>query len=444
MNAGVSDVTGDMTRRTSDGALALLLLLIVLLSTGSFSPELIDASRNDLLQQALVEVLWIAVVAIALPRLRLERYAWDPRIGAIAAFVFYGALSSLWSSDGVSAMMKGGAMTFNILAVFLLAAVLRFEVVVGVLVAGLALLDLASLALVILMPDIGLVQTWQHAGQWSGVFEQKQTLGITSAMLLYLTAMRLPARGDLGWRALHLAIAALATACILGSGSRGGGGLALAAAALGFFSDRSRLVRAVAAVTPVLASAVALGLLSMLVVSDRDVLNFGAGDVDLTDRTRIWKHALDWVGGGNLIFGSGLNGFWSRKDVADAFWGGHGWFLDNYHNGYLAVLGDCGLVGVVLLAAVTLSLASAGVGNGLPRETSQKNLSMGFVALFYLINVTETYLLRSTNLAALIFFFFAFRLLSTEAAAPAEGTDENPPAPAPAVGTPLPGPVEAN
>ena len=426
MNAHVSDVPGETMRRTSDGLLAVAFFLIVLISTGNFAPGLIDASRNDLLQQAVVEILWVGIVAIALPRLRVDRYVWDPRIGAIVAFVFYAALSSLWSSGGVSAVMKGGAMAFNVLAIFLLTARLRFETLVDLLVAGLAVLDLVSLALVILVPDIGLVQTWQHEGQWSGVFDQKQTLGITSAMLLYLTAMRFPARRDLGWRARHVAIAALAMACIVGSGSRGGGGLALAAAAIGLFSSRSRGVRALAAVTPILASAVAVVFLSMLVVSDRDVLNFGAGDVDLTDRTRIWKHALDGVSGGNLIFGSGLNGFWSRKDVADAFWGGHGWFLDNYHNGYLAILGDCGLVGAVLFAAVTVSLASAGVGAGSAREISQKKLAMGFVALFYLINVTETYLLRSTNVASLIFFFFAFRLLATEAVGPDGHPNEDP------------------
>jgi O-antigen ligase len=396
-----------------------MLFVIVLASTGSFSPALVDPSRNDLLQQAVVEALWVGIALLALPVARLETLRFDPRVGAVVAVVFWAALSALWSGAGASALLKGGALAFNVFAVFLLTLTLRFETVVDVVVAGLAALDLVSVALVLLVPDVGLVQTWQHAGQWVGVFEQKQTLGITSAMLLYLALMRFGARADRLWRLRHGAIVVLALACIVGSGSRGGGGLALAASAIGLMAERNRLVRGVAGAVPLVAMAVAGVLLATLVVTDSDVLTVAGEDIDLTDRTRIWKHALDWTSGGNLLVGSGLNGFWSRKDVADAFLGGHDWFLDNYHNGYLAILGDCGLVGVVLFAAMTLALTSVGVGSSEAPDFRDKVLSIGFVALFYVINVTETYLLRSTNVASLIFFFFVFRLFATDDTAPA-------------------------
>lgn len=437
----MSIVAPTPARETASSAfertLAILLFLIVVLSTGPFAPGLVDPDRNEFLQQAAVEVLWIGVALLALPRARLDGRVWDPRIAAVAALVFWAALSSLWSGAGASALMKGGAMAFNIFAVFLLSLTLRFETVVDVVVAGLAALAMASVALVIFVPEIGLVQTWQHAGQWSGIFEQKQTLGIVSAMLLYLALMRLVARRDLLWRTLHLVVAATAVACIVGSGSRGGGGLALAATGIGLMANRSRLVRGFAGSVPILAMLVAAALLLTLVVTDSDVLTFAGEDVDLTDRTRIWKHALDWTSGGSLLVGAGLNGFWSRKDVADAFLGGHDWFLDNYHNGYLAVFGDCGLVGVVLLVAMTLALATAGVGSNDAPDSRDKIVSLGFVALFYVINVTETYLLRSTNVASLIFFFFVFRLLSTDCVTPAP-KPRSVPAPAPGAATTIP------
>ncbi len=414
MTATAPSPAGDAASHAGARVSAFLLFLIIVLSTGSFSPDLVDPSRNEFLQQAAVELLWIGLVGLALPRARLGGRNWDPRVGAVAALVFWAALSTLWSGAGASAFLKGGAMAFNVAAVFLLSLTLRFEDVVDTVVAGLATLVFASIALVVFVPEIGLVQTWQHAGQWSGIFEQKQTLGISAAMLLYLALMRLTARRDRLWRVRHLVVAAAAVACIVGSGSRGGGGLALAASAIGLTADRSRLVRGFAGAVPILAVLTAVLFLTMLAVSDRDVLNFGGEDIDLTDRTRIWKHALDWLSGGNLLVGWGLNGFWSRKDVADAFLGGHDWFLDNYHNGYLAVLGDLGLVGAGLLAAMTLAVVSAGLGSSAAPEFRDKVLSLGFVALFYVINVTETYLLRSTNMASLIFFFFVFRLLSTE------------------------------
>lgn len=398
-------------------AIAALFFVVVLLSAGAFSPALVDPDRNDLLQQAVVEVFWVGIVVLALPRARLDAFVWDRRIGAAAALVFWAALSALWSGDA-SALLKGGAMAFNVGAVLLLVATLRFWTVVDLLVGALALLEVISLFLVVAVPDVGIVSDWQHAGQWSGLFEQKQTLGITSAILLYLAVMRLQSRRDTPWRLYHGAVAAIAFVCMVGSGSRGGGGLALAAVAIGLFAGRSRAVGRFASLVPVLAAVVAIVFLSMLAVTDRDVLNFGGDDVDLTDRTRIWKHALDYLRDGALVFGSGLNGFWSRKEVADAFIGGHGWYLDNYHNGYLAVVGDCGLIGGALFAGLTLAVSTADFGPAGSREREEKIFSIGFLALFYVINVTETYMLRSTNVTSLMFFFFVFRLFASDPSAP--------------------------
>lgn len=409
---------GGRSRRTGV-LIGGLFFVVALLSAGNFGPSLVDPDRNDLVQQAVVEVFWIGIVLLALPWARLDRFVWDRRVGAVAALVLWAALTAFWSATPSSSLLKGGALVFNCFAVFLLFSTLRFATVVDLLVAALGLLDLVSVVLVVAVPDVGVVQEWQHQGQWIGVFEQKQTFGILSAILLYLAVMQFAARRERRWRLYHLAVAGLAFVCMLGSGSRGGAALAFGAVMLGLFAGRDRTVGRLAALIPPLALAVSAAFLTMLVVTDREVLTFGDVDVDFTDRTRIWKHALDYLSDGNLLFGSGLNGFWSRKEVADAFLGGHGWFLDNYHDGLLAILGDCGLVGVALFLALTLALATSDFGPAESREHAEKVLSIGFLALFYVIGVTETYVLRSTNLTSLMFFFFVFRLLSADPGPPA-------------------------
>ncbi len=417
MTVPASAATDAPSRLAETARIAVLgaFFVIVLLATGVFAPGLVDPAGNAFLQQGVVEGLWIVVLALSLPFARFDRLRWDRRVGLLVVFVFWAVLSSLWAG-GISDMAKASVLAVNVFAVFVLVVTQKAEDVVDTLVAGLFALAAASIALVIVAPDVAVLDTWQHAGLWGGVFDQKPTLGITSAFLLYLAAMRVGARPGRGILIYHLAAMAVAAACILGSGSRGGGVLAVLAVVLGLASRHSAAIARFTASVPIIALAVTGVMMAMLAVSDRDVLTFGDFDVDFTERTFIWKHVLDWTTETSALFGSGLNGFWTRKEVADAFLGAHGWFLDNYHNGYLAIFGDCGFVGVGLFLALAVAVASVDFGRT-PSEVALEKLMTGFLALFAVINVTETYLLRSTNIASILFFFFVFRLFTGERAA---------------------------
>lgn len=382
--------------------------LITLFASGPFASGLTGSAGSDVVQQAVVEVVWVAILASSLPVLRLDRWDWDRRIVVVVAFVFWAVLSSTWA--GASSLVKGGVLAVNVAAVFLLAHTQRFEEVVDATVAALFVICAASLVLVVVAPDVAVVDDWQHSGQWSGAFDNKQTLGINSAFLLYLAAMRTGASRRPVAVAYHLAVMAAAIACIVGAGSRGGGVLAVLAVGLGLSSRHARGIERLSALIPLLTLAISTAMIVMLRVSDRDFLSVGDWDVDFTERTKIWKHAIDYLGGGTLWFGSGLNGFWSRKDVADAFLGGHEWFLDNYHNGFLAILGDCGLVGAVLFVVLTALFPVVTAGEEDLHRRSEVTLILGFLALFYVIDMSETYFLRSTNTFSILYFFFVFRL----------------------------------
>ncbi|MDR3373031.1 MAG: O-antigen ligase family protein [Ancalomicrobiaceae bacterium] len=399
------------TARVAQIAGLCLVFLIVLISTGNFALGLLDPERSGQLQQQVVETLWFAVAVVSLPFARVDRHDWDRRVGIFCAFIFYAVLSSLWA--GPAALAKGVVLAFNCFAVYLLVLTQDVEEVIDTVVGALFVLIAVSLALVLVRPDIAVVEDWQHPGQWSGVFDQKQTLGITSAILFYLAAMRFTARRGMAWRGYHVVVAAVALTTMVGSGSRGGAGLTALAVALGFLSKRFSAVARVLTVIPIAALAVSAVFFSMLWSTNADYLSFDGIEVDFTERTKIWKHAIDWITGDSMVFGYGLDGFWTRKDVIEAFLGSHTWVLDNYHNGYLAIFCDCGLIGVVLFLASAFALAGMNPWtNSGAMET--KTLMAGFLALFAVINVTETYLLRSTNLASILFFFCTLHLFATE------------------------------
>lgn len=398
------------------GATLAAVFAITLFASGAFAEGLVAGAQTDMFQQAIVELFWIAIFALSLPALRFDRDRWDRRIAVVAAFVFWAILSSLWA--GGAALLKGAVLGFNVATVFLLAATRPFGAIVDAVVAALAVLAAISLFLVAFFPEIALVDAAQHAGQWTGVFDNKQSLGINCAFLLYLAAMRIGEHRGAPAILYHLATMAAAAACIVGAGSRGGGVLAVLAVALGFLSRRSPGVARIAAYAPLATLAISATMMAMLATSDRDVLTLAGFDVDFTERTKIWKHALDYFDGGVTVFGWGLNGFWTRKDVADAFIGGHEWYLDNFHNGFLAVLVECGLIGAALFVGLTLTLPSlmAAAGSARRRETTT---ILGLMVLFYVIDLTETFFLRSTNTFSMLFFFFVFRLFRSDRTAAA-------------------------
>lgn len=386
-----------------------LFVAIVVFSTGTFNPKFIDTGA-DFVQQAIIEVLWIAIVATILPKLRSLSFSVDDGLLTICALVFWAALTAAWAGTGMASPMKAVAMTFNTVGVFLLVAAIGIEAVVETAIVGLVILVGGSLVLVVVRPDIALLDTWMHAGQWAGVFDHKQTLGITAAILVFCSGLRFSAHRSTAMRIHHGLAVVVATICLIGAGSRGGLVLAAAAIGLSLVASWNRQADAVMAWLPVGAMAVSTAFLVTLWVSDLDHLPIGEEGVDFTERTKIWKHVLDNMTPGTTVFGAGINGFWAQKQVEDLFRGAHGWFLDNFHCGFLAVFAETGVIGATLFVVLTgLVVVSAlrrrrGGGGGLGP------LIYGFIGLFYVINITETYFLRSTNFMSTLFFALLFHL----------------------------------
>ena len=87
--------------------------------------------------------------------------------------------------------------------------------------------------------------------------------------------------------------------------------------------------------------------------------------------------------------------------------------LDNFHSGYVSILVETGLIGFALLLALGFSLGAR--LQELLRATSRANrlsleMTAVFLVMFITINLTETYLSRSTNFLALLFTFLVVKV----------------------------------
>lgn len=387
-------------------AISASITINVVASMGTFNTGLLPAELT-FLQQAVALLMWAVLIyasAFVRPRLRLR---FNPDLILLLAFYAFAVVSVFWSSLNVAAIMKSAALAMTTFGAFCLVTRIDLDEVVKATALGLFILVAASALCAVAVPDIGIDHSWMHNGQWQGVYESKQTLGFVGAYLMFLACYR-KMTGQ-GWLAF-LVVFLLASTCVLASESRGAGAVALAACALLVTSMWSVACMRLYAILPFVMCILAGALILYFYVTGYDSIHVGDATIDFTERTFIWHYAISHFNDAPLL-GFGINGFWTIPSIYDYFEQNHGWVLDNYHSGYIAILMETGFLGYVLFAASVL-LFSAKILHLISTRSIDRShcaLIIGFVVLSFQTNFTETTFLRSTMFVSvlLVAFFFA-------------------------------------
>jgi O-antigen ligase len=373
---------------------------------GTFNTGLLPAELTYL-QQAVAVLMWGVLIyasAFVRPPLRLQ---FNPDLIVLVAFYAFAVISVFWTSLNAAAIMKSLALAMTTFGAFCLITRVDMDEVVRATALGLFILVAASAFVALAVPDIGIDHSWMHNGQWQGVYESKQTLGFVGAYLMFF-ACYLKMKGQ-GWPAFLLTFL-LASTCVLASESRGAGAVALAACALLLTSMWSVICMRLYAVLPFVMCLLAGALIFYFYATGYDAIHVGDASVDLTERTFIWHYAISHFDDAPLL-GFGINGFWTIPSIYDYFEQNHGWVLDNYHSGYIAILMETGFLGYMLFAASVLLFSNKVLHLISARAIDRSHcaLIIGFVALSFQTNFTETTFLRSTMFTSvlLVAFFFA-------------------------------------
>ena len=158
------------------------LVLAFSLTLGNYTERLIPGNTitgSFLPQQMLAVTAWSSVFASVL---LFESGARQRSLHLMLyVFIYYCGLTSLWGNDP-----KGGVSTAIVLfytTTIVSVVVSRLginEVVDGVRRAMMALISV-SVVLAVFLPSVGVLDTWNHAGKWNGIFSTKQDLGFCSS-----------------------------------------------------------------------------------------------------------------------------------------------------------------------------------------------------------------------------------------------------------------------
>lgn len=402
----------------------ILLALIILASFESFNPVLTGSLHNDgfqgsdFRQQIAAIVFWILLMAVSFipgmtrEALRTSGLQWP------ALFIAWAVVSAMWSDQPASALPKAAVLLASTMATWRLASMITVREMFVCLHYTLSALMIVSLALVFLAPSIGVVQNeWLHVGNWSGMFASKQGLGMSSAVTLSIVLLRVSRRS---W--FDIAMCGISLLCLYGSASRGGGIVAgVAVMCLVLARKHPRRLGLLISGVLVLDLLLAVGNISYFVITGAQSYEFLGETVDFTERTFIWQYALDLLTERPLL-GFGLNGFWTDAGTFYGFQGLHGWVLDNYHDGYIAVIVETGAVGFLLffIASMNLIARLRRVIISATGDRTSLEMSMAYLLMFFTLNLSEGLLLRSTNFLSVLFTFLVIKIVSAPSARPTE------------------------
>ncbi|MBB6182342.1 O-antigen ligase family protein [Pseudorhizobium flavum] len=331
----------------------------------------------------------------------------------VALFVIYFGISAFWGAQHPDSYIKSLLLLNAGLTSVAIAVALPLEQTLRIIFLGLVTLMILSLITIVFFPGTGIENSWKHAGKWRGIVGQKNGFG-TLAAFSFVAAVALPLKHRTSpshqWLSLvgRIGFALLSLISLYMAGSRG----SLLISAIGIISllisQMPKIVQRAALVGAVVITLPLFNIVLSTIEVDADKVGVAGVVVDTDSRIKLWRFGFEQMAEREL-FGVGLASFWTEERKTQ-FSDANGWVLDNFHNGYITVLVETGVIGLLLylfaFGALYLLLI---VSIGAIRDRYLA-LVFAYTNMFTVINLVENEIGRSTSLLIFIFLIIAFSL----------------------------------
>ena len=133
----------------------------------------------------------------------------------------------------------------------------------------------------------------------------------------------------------------------------------------------------------------------------------GAGkDLTFTGRTNLWRDILHEANK-HLLYGAGFQGYWVVENTKlQALYRLYIWLPNQAHNGYLDILNETGLIGLILFFLVVIKYAIS------LKKLKQVNYTSWFIIAILIINLQESTIVRPAHLLGVLFIFSYYTLFT--------------------------------
>jgi exopolysaccharide production protein ExoQ len=273
----------------------------------------------------------------------------------ISLILAWAILSTVWSQNPTISLQDGLFLAMNIALAFYLLDRFSYDGILRLLVWVGATAALASLLVIVVLPQYGLMSRGQYGlGAWEGIYGHKNICGEAMGLLLMpIFFAKIRSRYALLFRVFYVILISIIIVM-----SRTVGAYIICASSvllIAVMKLLAKMRRADAFALSVLLIAVALGGAIMAVDFVPDVLSLLGKDPTLTGRTAIWGAVMmsvlkkPLIGYGYRAFWQGLTGE-SANPILSMRWTG----LSYSENGVLDLWLDLGGIGVALYVCVFL------------------------------------------------------------------------------------------
>lgn len=355
--------------------------------------------------RAILRYSWIAlyVPLAGLIALRLRHVR--ASIGAdpwLALLLLMCVLSAAWSVAAGDTLRRSFALLMTAGLGYYVAALHHPLSGLRMLAVALTLATLLGLAAGLLVPGIG-IMTVAHPGAWRGVFVNKNSFGLIAALnaviLLVLWALDGAPRA---W--LALALTTSLTALLL---SRSFAALVTTTATVTILAAVAILRRRPSAGSILMLAGLCVLAGLVLVSSVETVLAWSGRDPTLTGRTLIWEATWDLIQR-RPILGYGYGAFWlESSEPASILQEAVQWATPSAHNGYLDLVLELGLVGLVVFGLSACVAIVSLLGRVRHREREILLPCSAAIAFVLLYNVAESAMLVQHHVLTFLYVWAA-------------------------------------
>jgi exopolysaccharide production protein ExoQ len=402
----------------------VFLVIAFLCSSGAFLPLLLGFNYDpgSGMGTLTLDVVWAALFGIAfwlLLRLPDSAFAGLKKNWILLLLLGMPFASTLWSDRPLITFLASIALAGTVAVSLYITKRFTSQQLLGLLGWTLCLSGACSLFFVIFLPRYG-IGTGDFAGEWQGIYAQKNELGRIMALGFLIYLLRFKFSRPRQVRYLFLSGFMLALVCLAQSATSLVVCLSVPAVLWGTRFAVAPSRHPVRRVLFVLFLPVGLLLASVLYFEQ--LTNALGRDAGLTGRAALWALVTQAIQEQPFL-GYGYEAFWrGGGDRAGEIWKEFGEFLYFSHNGMLEVSLALGLLGVIVVAIAFGVLSWRALC--LIRERFSLSTVWPLLFLWYLfvVNLTDDYLLRFHTLQTILFFVVVLGMprdfQTTEAASP--------------------------
>ena len=328
----------------------------------------------------------------------------------------YMYLVSLFNGGGLQSVAKVVVFAVVVWMAVYCAEKIKVEVFLKVVVLSLFFLSVLNFFVIVAIPEIG-VDVGFFEGDWKGVYDQKNSLGRLASILMISAFLLFLISKDFGVRLYSVLFSLAAMFFSYNTGSRTALATSLIVVVL-IVAFRflifvySRPIKDKVVFTLILFVEAALVLFFIAITvsvvdlhTSYDGVEVMGYFVSLTGRVTIWDFVLENLTGVQAILGYGLDNFWTyeRFNVIGPMQGMGDFYPHDSHNGYVDLLVQGGWLSVLVYIAMMMLVAYYFVRGGLSLQ--EKLCVFGVFALFFVSNLTESYVTKSTNIVNFLFVY---------------------------------------